>query len=658
MSLISINLDVSAMAGILGITSEAEKLARAAGDRLMNQAMAKAVELATQRLHSRRDPFIDALSAYQEGPDLWVVQLDASQVWVDEGMCVVYGRSARHIPSVLTPDGWIKIVDVRPGMMVLNQYGKWTAVLQIHDNDLFDDCVEEVDEEASAQLALPVRKYDHRRGTGKRSKKPVIARCRKCGKRRKTTRFAMTDGAGVPHCVSCIGARRLVSFVLDRQGVNKKLLLTAEHPVLTDRGWVEAANLKREDRLFIPAWGACKSCGKKVAFGGSWCSGGCFQSHYQRELLKNGKHMSQDPGWKARYYKALGAKKVNSIEDVVGRLLEKEGLSVGFWGDGEFDWIRQYPIPSSTDSMGRQKYYSIDFYCPRLKLALEVDGHFHFTDSGIERDRVRDLVLKAAGIHPIHVPVSLISKGVFEKKTLPAILANHQGEIELIPTKIRNLKVFSPSRYFPCQRRWDITVEDGESFVFQGVVIHNSAHSMLDDLLASPKAKVAKDGSKYIVVPFNLNKAPTESTQAQRTLQDTVKSEMQKFGVPYGKIESHADGSPKLGVLHEFDIEQLPLKTSEGPGQGHGPVGGVRQGPTGIPFLRGVQVSQKMVGDKAKRFITTFRVASSKMLGQGRWDHPGLKPTDIMDDTFAWAKATWNDRIGPELIAQLVARLS
>jgi hypothetical protein len=189
-------------------------------------------------------------------------------------------------------------------------------------------------------------------------------------------------------------------------------------------------------------------------------------------------------------------------------------------------------------------------------------------------------------------------------------------------------------------------------------------HSMLDDLLKSPKAKTAKDGSKYVVVPFNHGpgKGPTNSTQAQQDLTSTIKTEMKRRKIPFGKIEKGEDGSPKIGKLHSFDIMNAPNKTHEGPGQGKGPVGSARQGPTGIPFLQGVNVYQSKVKDKAgkesvKKSIMTFRVASSKHKSEGRWEHPGLDPVNILDDAMAEAMEEFEKEIAPGLIGRIYASM-
>jgi very-short-patch-repair endonuclease len=36
----------------------------------------------------------------------------------------------------------------------------------------------------------------------------------------------------------------------------------------------------------------------------------------------------------------------------------------------------------------------VDFYCPKAKLVVEVDGSQHFTDEAIEYDKIRDDFLR------------------------------------------------------------------------------------------------------------------------------------------------------------------------------------------------------------------------------------------------------------------------
>ncbi len=196
-------------------------------------------------------------------------------------------------------------------------------------------------------------------------------------------------------------------------------------------------------------------------------------------------------------------------------------------------------------------------------------------------------------------------------------------------------------------------------------------HSMLDALLSSPKAKLAADGSRYLVVPFEHGpgKGATNTPASQLDIVSAVKSEMKARQIPWSKIEKDDQGRPKLGRLHKFDIDHKPVKTGVGAGQGWGPVGDVKQGPNerqavgggpgggGIPFLKGVAVYQHAVeGNKTQRSVMTFRIASSKH-DDVRWKHPGLEPTNIFEDTYKWALETVENDIVPALIKRLQERL-
>jgi very-short-patch-repair endonuclease len=46
-------------------------------------------------------------------------------------------------------------------------------------------------------------------------------------------------------------------------------------------------------------------------------------------------------------------------------------------------------------------HYIADFYCPALKLAIELDGHKHFSEAGVEYDRERSKYFSAIGIKTI-----------------------------------------------------------------------------------------------------------------------------------------------------------------------------------------------------------------------------------------------------------------
>lgn len=205
---------------------------------------------------------------------------------------------------------------------------------------------------------------------------------------------------------------------------------------------------------------------------------------------------------------------------------------------------------------------------------------------------------------------------------------------------------------------WVITLKKDAMWIEEGLPANKD---MLEGLLKSKKAKTAKDGSRYLVVPFEHKKGPTAQTASAKGLTDTLKAEMKKRKIPYGKLETDASGKPKLGLLHSFDIMKAPVKTAHGPGQGKGPIGSVKQGPTGIPFLQGVRIYQQKVKDKAgkehvQKSIMTFRIASSKHKGQGRWIHPGLEAKRFLDEAADWAKKQFEDHIRDHIIISVAQK--
>jgi len=46
--------------------------------------------------------------------------------------------------------------------------------------------------------------------------------------------------------------------------------------------------------------------------------------------------------------------------------------------------------------------YIVDFYCPKEKLIVEIDGGQHYTDDGIEKDQARNQYLEQLGLTMMH----------------------------------------------------------------------------------------------------------------------------------------------------------------------------------------------------------------------------------------------------------------
>ena len=66
--------------------------------------------------------------------------------------------------------------------------------------------------------------------------------------------------------------------------------------------------------------------------------------------------------------------------------------------------------------------YILDFYCYPEKIAIELDGAYHFTEEGRKKGAKRDAYLQAAGITVLHFE----NKEVFENLDgLLATVASH-----------------------------------------------------------------------------------------------------------------------------------------------------------------------------------------------------------------------------------------
>ena len=134
------DIDVNLIASSFGeMKKQVDKDLKQAVSSLASMTHAKTIELANSELKSLAGMYTKGLSFQQLEENLWVVSLDESVLWVEDGRkCVVYGNNQSHIPKVLTPDGEIPITDLKVGMLVLNQYGKWTDIVEIYDEHLVE----------------------------------------------------------------------------------------------------------------------------------------------------------------------------------------------------------------------------------------------------------------------------------------------------------------------------------------------------------------------------------------------------------------------------------------------------------------------------------------------------------------------------------------
>lgn len=199
---------------------------------------------------------------------------------------------------------------------------------------------------------------------------------------------------------------------------------------------------------------------------------------------------------------------------------------------------------------------------------------------------------------------------------------------------------------------WVIELDASALWIEEG----KAAGSMLDDLLKSPKAKTSKDGTKYMVVPFEHSKPPSQQPAMAQSISDVLKDKLKKAGVGYKKLDRNPDGSVRQGLVHKGDYggpqreattrkDGSPLNEAwKSPA-----LDGLRIYQHAMKNPDGSPKTDKKGNAMGRRDVMTFRVASEKHRGR-KWEHEGLEGVKFFEQAFDWAMTTWQSEILPELL--------
>jgi very-short-patch-repair endonuclease len=84
---------------------------------------------------------------------------------------------------------------------------------------------------------------------------------------------------------------------------------------------------------------------------------------------------------------------------------------------------RAYDVLKSTGLTVKKQYridwYSLDFYLPKHRICIEIDGQDH--SKRTDKDRIRDSYLTGKGIRTLRIPAEELYKAGYEKKLLKAL---------------------------------------------------------------------------------------------------------------------------------------------------------------------------------------------------------------------------------------------
>ena len=223
------------------------------------------------------------------------------------------------------------------------------------------------------------------------------------------------------------------------------------------------------------------------------------------------------------------------------------------------------------------------------------------------------------------------------KKGVSSLAAmTHAKTMELANTELKSLsKQYKESLSFQQleENLWVVSLDEKALWIEEG-----RKGGFMEELLNGKSSKTGKDGKKYAVIPFEHSKNPAEQSSKAKALTDEIRAELKKRDIPYrGKLEYNSDGSPRLGLVHRFNIDSARLKDTH------------KDGP-----LKGVAIYQRMneKTGKVQRDVMTFRVISEKHKDEGKWIHPGRQGDKLMDKAFAWAMTEWEQKILPEILGK------
>lgn len=194
---------------------------------------------------------------------------------------------------------------------------------------------------------------------------------------------------------------------------------------------------------------------------------------------------------------------------------------------------------------------------------------------------------------------------------------------------------------------WSISIAEEGLFVEEGISPNTP---MATDKWLLKNAETNKKGEKYKIIPFEWSQARGQMSTTAKGYVDELKKMLRDQRIPFKKLEMNAQGSPRIGTLHDINFG------GEKPGRGNTPIfDRVR--------IYQTQTENKKTGKmKYERQIVTFRTVKdpagnetdpkkrAKLQAAGlQWRHPGLEKKQFLEKAEEWAMKEWEDKMLPEV---------
>lgn len=210
----------------------------------------------------------------------------------------------------------------------------------------------------------------------------------------------------------------------------------------------------------------------------------------------------------------------------------------------------------------------------------------------------------------------------------------HAKTLELSRDELGSLsQMYSENVEFsnPEDNLWVVTLKSTAMWIEEG-----RKSGFMEELLNGKSAKTTKDGKKYAVIPFKHNQNPTRQSAKAKELAGQIKQALRQRGINWKKIEYGADGSPRVGRLHSFNLDTARAKPQHK-----------------APLTHGISVYQTKTGDgSVRRDVMTFRIIHEDHKNEGLWKHPGREGSNILDKAFDWAMNEWETSMLPDILKE------
>lgn len=260
----------------------------------------------------------------------------------------------------------------------------------------------------------------------------------------------------------------------------RRIEITGSHPILTNKGWKTAEDIKIGDMIKVKAH-KC-ACGNLIPEWKKYCSRSCSAKQiYVRnpelknsivinahkrlaEKIKEGTHPLQQIENHIKANQALAKYKYQTwIERKIGWLLKENKI------EAKHSFVINRNSAVRFGKTVRHRFYKIDWAIVDLKIAIECDGEYwHKNDNGL-----RDSELKELGWTVLHLTQDEIKNNLFLCQTKIVNLTNnhsHSFEFMYLPVIRKEKNQFESDRKI---KLYNLSVENDESYIAKSYVVHN-----------------------------------------------------------------------------------------------------------------------------------------------------------------------------------------